>query len=67
MFNMSAPCVNNSFKTRVFEVEVTKPAVRKQGDVFTNLFPCVRWTPALCGTTPSRWLQEAPEGTATHL
>lgn len=67
MYSMSAPCVNKSFKAQVFEVEVTKSGVRKQGVALTNLLPCARWTQVLCGMLPSQWLREAPEGTVIHL
>lgn len=60
-------CVNKSFKTHVFEVEIAKSAVWKLGVVITNLFPYVRWTPALCGMLPLRSLQGAPKGRAIHL
>lgn len=33
----------------------------------THLFPCVRWTPALCVTTPWQWPGEAPEEKAARL
>lgn len=67
MFNMFASCVIKSFKAQVLKVDVTKSGARRQGVVFTNLFPYGRWTPALCGMLPLRWLQEAPEGKVTHL
>lgn len=66
-YSVCASGVNKSFKANVLEIDIIKSAVTKQRVAFTNLFPYVRWTRALCGMLPLQWLQEAPEGRVIHL
>lgn len=57
---------HSMYLTVYFNDQAGDTESRERG-VFTDLFPYVRWTRALCGMLLWQWLQEAPEGRVTHL